>query len=93
MADGPMRPMSPTRYRASGGYKQQEDAHMGSIVGHTNTTLAAAPTRDDLNDGLRQRLAGLSLPAPLAVVSELRQLVLSRLDPPAANPGRRKRSR
>ena len=93
MADGPMHPMSPTRYRASGGYKQQEDAHMGSIAGHTTTTLAATPTRDDSNDALRQRLAGLSLPAPVAVVSELRQLALSRLDAPPAAPGRRKRSR
>jgi hypothetical protein len=93
MADGPMHPMSPTRYRASGGHRQQEDTYMGSIVGHTTTTLAATPTRDDSNDALRQRLAGLSLPAPIAVVSELRQLALSRFDASAATPGRRKRSR
>jgi hypothetical protein len=64
---------------------------MGSTVGQTNTSVATVALRDDVNDGLRNRLVGLSLPAPIAVVAELRELVLSRLDAPAAQRVRKAR--
>ena len=83
MADGLMRGPSLGRYRALGGYKPQEEPHMGSTVGQMDTGVATVALRDDVNDGLRNRLSGLSLPAPIAVVAELRALALSRLDAPA----------
>lgn len=91
MADGLMREAPLGRYRALGGYKPQEEPHMGSTVGQTNTSVATAALRDDVNDGLRNRLDGLSLPAPIAVVAELRELVLSRLDAPATQRVRKAR--
>jgi hypothetical protein len=61
-----------------------------TTVGNTNTSVTTVAMRDDVNDGLRNRLSGLALPAPIAVVAELRQLALSRLDTgPASQRGRR----
>jgi hypothetical protein len=61
-----------------------------TTVGNTNTGATTVAMRDDVNDGLRNRLSGLALPAPIAVVAELRQLALSRLDTaPATQRGRR----